>query len=452
MPDDDEKLKNLEEVAKGFNSRIGKEIETIGVLPVPQRMRNLSALNVFIFWAMASASAATPLAGYLLYGIGIQNFIYVVLLSLLIGIIPAGLFSDIGRQRPIISLVQARGTFGYYTANALSILYTFVNMGWFGLNLAVGAEILVAVTGLSFVFWSIVLGIIQIVLVIFGAKWLNYFYIFTAPLLILSYAILAYYLFVTYHPNISALTNTNSNVNWGLLINLILTFSILSWTYKITTVTRFAKPYDKFSIPFFLAPGLGIMIPVLLMGLLGYISQAATGNWNIAAIYSPKDPVWVLFAAIGATTAIVHTNAMNLYPAVADLLTAIEGFMKKIKTYKISQPISTIILGMVSIILAILGILNQVQNFLLLVGDIIFPFTFILIVDWYTGLRNRSVESFYLVKDKVKISALISLGIGFILNYYNVYGIISLYFPYQVLGSLISAGIYLLLKNIFEIV
>lgn len=447
MSDEEEKLKNLDEVANGFHNRIGKEIETIGVLPVPEKMRRLSAGSVFVFWAMASASAATPLAGYLLYGIGIPNFVYIVLLSLLIGIIPAGLFSDIGRQKPIVSLVQARGTFGYYTANALSILYTFVNMGWFGLNLAVGAEILEAVTGLSFVFWSIVLGVLQIVLVIFGAKWLNYFYIVTAPLLVISYAILAYYLFSTYHPNLSTMMDPSTTINWGNLMDFILTFSILSWTYKITTITRFAKPYKGFSLSFFLSPGVGIMIPVLLMGLLGYISQAVTGNWNIAAIYSPKDPVWVLFAAIGATIAIVHTNSMNLYPAVADLLTAIEGFIKKIETYKISQPISAIILGAVSIALAIIGILNHVENFLTLVGDVILPFTFILIIDWYTGLREQKLDSFYVNRNKMRVSALIALIIGFLLNYYNIYGVVSLYFPYQVLGSLISAGIYLGLKK-----
>jgi purine-cytosine permease-like protein len=109
--------------------RIGKEIETIGISPVPLKLRRLTQMDLFVFWAMASASAATPLAGYLLYGVGIPYFIIIIALSTLIGIIPAGLFSEIGRQKPIVALVQARGTFGYYLANALSILYTFVNMG-----------------------------------------------------------------------------------------------------------------------------------------------------------------------------------------------------------------------------------------------------------------------------------------------------------------------------------
>ncbi|MQL54425.1 purine-cytosine permease family protein [Acidianus ambivalens] len=447
--EEDEIKRKVIEASSGIPElgKIGREIETIGVLPVPDSMRKISSLDVFIFWAMASASAATPLAGYLLYGVGIPNFLIIVSLATIIGLIPAGLFSEIGRQKPIVALIQARGTFGYFPANALSLLYTFVNMGWFGLNLAVGAEILSSVSGISFAIWSVILGIIQIVLVIFGAKWLNYFYKFTSPLLIISYGVLAFFLFYCYHPALSTMMIPSIPINWGLDINLILTFSILSWAYKITTITRFAKPYDRPSISYFLSPTLGIMLPVFLMGLLGYISQAATGNWNLAAVYKPGDPIWVLVAAVGASIAIIHTNSMNLYPAVADLLVSMETFMKRMKTYRLSQPLSAIVLGSVSIILAILGILNYVENFLLLVGDLILPFTFILIIDWYTGLRNSDILSFY-YNNGLKVKALIALTIGFLLNYYNIYGIIGYYFPYQVIGSLIAAGIYYIEKKI----
>ncbi|AOL16561.1 thiamine permease [Sulfolobus sp. A20] len=451
MPEDEKELEEkIKAASEGIPEigKVGREMETIGILPIPNKMRNMSYASLFIFWAMASASAATPLAGLLVYGVGIPYFIVIILLSTIIGIIPAGLFSEIGRQKPIVSLVQARGTFGYYPANALSMLYTIVNMGWFGLNLAVGAQILSATSGLSFVLWAIILGILQIILVMFGAKWLNYFYKYTAPLLVISYAILTYYLFSAFHPDLNKLLQPSSPINWGLDMDLILSFSILSWSYKITTVTRFAKPYNGRSVAYFLSPGLGIMLPVLLMGILGYISQATTGNWNLAAIYRPGDPVWVIFAAIGASIAIIHTNAMNLYPAVADLLVAVEVFFKRIKSYKISQPISTLSLGVISTILAILGILNYVENFLLLVGDVIFPFTFILIVDYYFSLRNAPITVFYKATKSIGWNGIIALAIGVALNYYDVFGAVSNYFPYQVLGSLISALIYYLLLRI----
>jgi hypothetical protein len=45
---------------------------------------------------------------------------------------------------------------------------------------------------------------------------------------------------------------------------------------------------------------------------------------------------------------------MNLYRAVADLLVSMKTFMKRMKTYRVSRPLSAIVLGSVSIILAIL--------------------------------------------------------------------------------------------------
>jgi len=70
-----------------------------------------------------------------------------------------------------------------------------------------------------------------------------------------------------------------------------------------------------------------------------------------------------------------------------------------------------------------------------------------LIIDWYTGLRNSDILSFY-YNNGLKVKALIALAIGFLLNYYNIYGIIGYYFPYQVLGSLIAARIYYIEKKI----
>ncbi|BDB99764.1 hypothetical protein [Saccharolobus caldissimus] len=58
------------------------------------------------------------------------------------------------------------------------------------------------------------------------------------------------------------------------------------------------------------------------------------------------------------------------------------------------------------------------------------------------------MEAFYIPSKWVSAKALVALIIGVLLNYYNVFGIVSLYFPYQVLGSLIAATIYYILKKV----
>ncbi len=89
----------------------------------------------------------------------------------------------------------------------------------------------------------------------------------------------------------------------------MLAFGMLSWAYKTTTTSRFGKPYDGFSWSYGLATPLGIFLPILLMGILGYAGQHYAGNWNIAALSYGVAPAWVIAASLGASLAIIHTNA-----------------------------------------------------------------------------------------------------------------------------------------------
>ena len=134
------------EGSPGLGRRVGGEIETVGVAPIPENQRTQKPWQMFIVWLMASASATTPLIGLLLFKFGLTYLIAAIAVSWLIGFIPAGLFSEMGRQVPLSGLVVARKTFGWDGSLLFSVLFSVVNLGWFGLNTAVGASILAAIT------------------------------------------------------------------------------------------------------------------------------------------------------------------------------------------------------------------------------------------------------------------------------------------------------------------
>ena len=85
--------------------RVANEVETVGVLPVDDSQRKMTATQLFIVWAMASASATTPILGLLLYKMGFTNMIGAIFLAFLIGLVPAGLFSEMGREIPVTALI-----------------------------------------------------------------------------------------------------------------------------------------------------------------------------------------------------------------------------------------------------------------------------------------------------------------------------------------------------------
>lgn len=425
------------------------EVETVGIQPVPDAERTMSSGKMLIVWLMASASATTPLIGALLFHFGLTNMILAIILSWAIGLIPAGLFSEMGREVPLTGLIVARKTYGTVGAFLFSVLFTFVNMGWFGLNTAVAGETLNGITHMSGSFWFWVIGALQVILVLFGMKWLEYFYRYTSVVLLVCYGVLAYYLFAHFHAHFPGAT---APMAWGSALTTIMTFSILAWTYKVSTVSRFAIPAKKGQrqTGFFLAPSVGIMGAVLVMGIIGMYSQQATGNWNLALL-GAHIPIWGVIAAVGVALAIIHTNAMNLYPSTVDLLVALNTFRKPTRW---EQPVATLILGFLSTILAILGILNHVSGFLDVIGDVIIPFTFVMLVDWvWVQRRATPAHAFFdpprLARDWWNWPAVVSFVIGLIISIFGAQwlpGLFTTVLPLPVVGGIVSAIIYAVWK------
>ena len=369
-------------------------VETLGIAPVPASERTLRIRSLFVIWSLASASATTPVIGLVLKGMGLAEFIGVNLLALLIGLVPSTLLAHMGRQVPIISMVMARRTFGMGGATLLSILYTIVGAGWFGLNTDVGGQILSTLFPGHGVLWFVLLGALQIALVFFGMEVLEKFYNYTALVFLLCYAVLAYYLFERYS---FVMPQQRGAIDWGRDIDLILSFSLLSWAYIFPTVTRFCPPStpQESSIrraAYMLAPGIGVMSAVVIMGALGRVALGMTGEWNIALL-GQHLPIWGEVSAIGVILAIAHTNAMNLYPAVTTLLAVNPSGRSG---HRLLQPMLVILLGLFSTALALLGILAFIQGFLSALGAVLFPFTFILVVDWFHGRYYAdAVSRFY---------------------------------------------------------
>lgn len=434
------------EGSRSIGKRVGGEIETVGVAPVPDNQRVQTPIQMFIVWLMASASATTPLIGLLLFKFGLTYLIAAIVVSWVIGFIPAGLFSEMGREVPLSGLVVARKTFGWDGSLLFSVLFSLVNLGWFGLNTEVGASILASITHSSAYLWDVVVGAIQIVLVLFGMKWLERFYRYTVLLLIAAYLALTIYLVTHFKLPYPA---QHAPMNWGFALTTVLTFSILAWTYKLSTTSRFARPASRtggMRPSYFLAPSVGIMLAVLIFGVLGVYSQESTGNWNIALLGAHISG-WGFVAALGAALAVLHTNAMNLYPSTVDLLVALNNVHKP---RRLEQPIATIGLGVLGTILAIAGILDHVQTLISDAGDIIIPFTFVMLVDWlFVQRRSTPAGAFFTsprnLADRLVPSSIIAVAIGFVVGFWGDKFLPGFFYntlPLPVVAALIAAILY----------
>ncbi|MDQ2895405.1 MAG: cytosine permease [Actinomycetota bacterium] len=437
---------DLETGERSLRDRLGADIETVGVAPVPEDQRTMTPGKLFIVWLMASASATTPLIGLLLFHYGLTYMIAAIVIAFLIGVIPAGLFSEMGRQVPLTALVVARKSFGWDGSLFFSLLFTVVNLGWFGLNTEIGASILASITHSSTYVWDVVVGGFEVILVLYGMKWLERFYRYTSGVLILCYLALTIYL-VT-HYTLHAPKQTVP-MNWGTALTVVLTFSVLAWTYKLSTTSRFAVSSAKtggMKASYFLLPSIGIMLAVLVMGVLGAFSQQATGNWNIALLGAHISG-WGFVAALGAALAVLHTNAMNLYPSTVDLLVVLNNVHKPMRW---EQPIATVILGLGGTGLAIAGILSHVSTLLADAGDVVIPFTFVMLVDWIYVQRQRTrVEAFFEPPqgraDRIVPSAVGAVIVGFVVGFWGDKFLPGFFYntlPLPAVGGVLAAVIY----------
>jgi purine-cytosine permease-like protein len=426
--------------------RVGGEVETVGVEAVPNSQRTSTPGKLTLDWAMASGSATTPLIGLLLYPYGLWYMIAAIVIAWAVFLIPTGMFSEIGRKLPLTSLVVSRRTYGWGATLLLSALFTFVNVAWFGLNTAVGAQILAALSHTSEGMWYWIVGGLDVVLVLFGFKWLEYFYRYTAVLLIVCYAALAVYLFAHYSVHMPEQT---APMSWGTAISTVAGFSIIGWMYNVTTLSRFAKPakQGERSKGFLLAPGNGIMIPVLLMGVLGAFSQRMTGSWNIALL-GVHISGWGAVAAIGAALGVLHCNALNLYPSTVSLLVTVNNAGHKARRW--DQPVATVVLGVVGIVLAKAGILAHAETFVNDMGDLVGPFAFVMLVDWLWGLKRRDRAAGYFERPRAwladwRIPAVVCCVVGFVVSFWGqdfLSASLANDIPFVAVGSFLSAVLY----------
>jgi purine-cytosine permease-like protein len=148
--------------------------------------------------------------------------------------------------------------------------------------------------------------------------------------------------------------------------------------------------------------------------------------------------------------AIVHTNAMNLYPSTIDVLVAMNSFLKPRRW---EQPVGTFLLGIASTLLAVAGILTHIQSFLMGIGDVIFPFTLIMLVDWIMVQRRATPAEEFFEKPQAPVHwidppAAIAFFVGLAFNLWIHLvlpaGLVQ-QVPIPYVGALLAGGLYALL-------
>ncbi|MBU2767954.1 hypothetical protein HAP94_17675 [Acidithiobacillus ferrivorans] len=445
-------MKNLgsKNVNTCYNSDNRANIETIGVEPIPDKMRNMSAYTLLVMWLVTPASASAPLIGFLLYNAGFYDFLLLILLSTLLGIIPGVIMTEMGRTIPLISVVASRLTFGTGGSILFSVVFSILSLSWFAVSFDVGIDILRRLLDFREMYLFIFMGISEFILVLFGVRLMEKLYYFSASFFIIMYGYLTYHLITRFG---FSLPLGGKSFNWGNDIDLLLTAGILGWAFEFSTISRFCKRLQSNEgsirkILYMLAPSVGVMTAIFFFGTVGMISYHITGHWNIAII-GTSHSLFSTIAAFGVVLSIISHNAMNLYPSITKVVYMVNEI---IAPHPLIQPSVALALTGLGTVLAMNNILSHYETYLQVAGAMLFPFTFIFIVDWYTNERYKMALSDFSITPgtcrdiflRPAPLALLCFLFGVVLSYYKLttsYWMLR-YVPWEYCSSVLSGVIY----------
>ncbi|MDY6985442.1 MAG: cytosine permease [Candidatus Thermoplasmatota archaeon] len=367
-------------------------MEDIGAKPVEKRTS--SAVDSFVIWLMGGVAMTTALVASFTYSMGVLGLALVCIAVLGIGGIMAAIWEELGRKTGLPALTISQKTFGASGTALLAIIFALLNVGWFGINTEVPAVMLESYFGLPAPLWSLLLGVMQIVIVLLGFEVIKGFDYISLVIILIGSLVMVYEGFVVEGVSIS-LSGTIDARSFAVALESAGAFSLVAWCYKIPETSRFCKKDGKPWV-YAIAPSLGVVLGLFLFGILGLISIASTGSpdgWNIFLLGKNMGAIGAIIA-ITAIVANANTNIINLYPAVMQFLSGSEALGKKVR-----QPIVSATMGAIGTILAMSGILSRVTEFLNVVGSLVVPFSFVVFVDLFI-FKN---------KDKSKKGAYLSL-------------------------------------------
>ncbi|MEM8929499.1 MAG: cytosine permease [Bacteroidota bacterium] len=351
---------------------------------------------------------------------GLIGFGFVVLFMSLMSM------AAVERRKATVAL--ASSSFGENGAKVIvALVIGLSTLGWFGIQSNIAgasfSKILIAMGGPDIPVWatSVFWGIIMVLTAVFGFKYLKWLNYIAVPAIIL---LLVYGLVITFksHSFQEVLDfRPKNNMPFlqaiGLAIGFISVGGVISPDYN-----RFAAS-KRDAV---LGSIFGIVPSALCLLAIGAILAITQGTYDIVEIFSSLGfPFFAMSILILATWT---SNVMNSYSSGL-------AFNDLFELKEASRSKTTLIVGIVGILLAAMGILSHFMSFITLLTITITPVAGVMISDYYIA------KSYQEKANKIKWKGIGSWGAGVA---------IMLMMDSQVkniLGIVIAALVYYLLKK-----
>ncbi|UII80998.1 cytosine permease [Flagellimonas sp. CMM7] len=354
---------------------------------------------------------------------GLIGFSFVVLFMSFLSM------AAVERRKATVAL--ASSSFGENGAKIIvALVIGLSTLGWFGIQSNIAgasfSKILLEMGGPDIPIWvtSVFWGIIMVLTAVFGFKYLKWLNYIAVPAIVL---LLIYGLVITFK------THSFQDVLDFKPVSKMPFLQAIGLTIGFISVGGVISPdYNRFAATkrdAVLGSIFGIIPSALCLLAIGAILAITQGTYDIVEIFSSLGfPFFAMSILILATWT---SNVMNIYSSGL-------AFNDLFKLSEDSRSKTTLLIGIVGILLAAIGILSHFMSFITLLTITITPIAGVIISDYYIA------KTYQQKAQKVNWIGILSWGTGVVL-------MLLMDSPIKnILGIVVGALVYYILKKIIK--
>lgn len=380
-----------------------------------------SILDNSFIWFGAGVSIAEIMTGTYLADLGMKKGILAILIGHIIGCFLLFVAGVIGGQTRKSSMETVKFSFGQKGSLFFALLNILQLVGWTAIMIYDGAIAANGILGVGNWIWCLVIGILIIVWLLIGINSLGKVSLLATIALFIMSIVLSRVIFI----NKAVAMPLGEGISFGAAIELSIAMP-LSWLPLISDYTKEAKEPVKAS--FFSSLVYGLVSS--WMYIIGMGAAIYTGESNIATILVRAGlGVMGLLIIVFST---VTTTFMDAYSA---------GISSETISEKLKGKHIAIVVSIIGIIATIIYPMDNITNFLYVIGSVFAPMIAVQIVDYYFIKRDNS-------KKEISVLNIIVWLLGFIIYRYlmNVNLIIGNTIPSMIITIILA----LVLNKIFS--
>ncbi len=415
-----------------------------GIERVPTKLKSLGIFDYFVLWSSLGVGLLVFQAGayltmpFKLWGfqMSLTEAFIVSVIGSVIGSLLLGLVGVVGAKESIPTMVSLRPSFGLYGSYIPTILNIIQLIGWASFELLIMGDAAASIIGIMSTrwIWIILFGILCLIFAIWGPsavvrQWLEKFAIW---LVYLSTIWITYMIFTNKHVLTNFTLNPFNLSNFLLALDLVVAMPI-SWVPLVSDYNRFSNGSAE-----------------SLKGTFTGYAFANTWFYFLGAAlylaYPGEDiikSISILFFGNVALLLILVDETDNAFADIYSTAVSIQNINPKIR-----QWLSSIVITIISIGIALSIPLSKYEDFLYLIGASFVPITSIILVDYFIVKNKKYNNNILYNSNKFNLIGVFSWVVGFISYYYFAYitPLIGATFP----TLIISGIVYYILAKIFR--